>query len=388
MEITNQQIKNRFRISNMLPVTISKGNQGQSAAIEINGTTETVTYLTDLKAGKAIAILTDKGNWYLLGVEIQQNNQFPQRNIEYRKTDKKIMQKPKAVFLLTDRDPPKKTVDESPSFNHFHVAFSLGAYSENIRIKFVQFSYGFPESGDINSKFTIDYPDGSYSGEFREIVYGGDREDGYGGYYQTPILYCSNSNNIKTIDIRYDFTFTNGSVNFPARSYIATAVIFQILMPSFITDGIKKTKIFNIETEYTYFTNSSTIRQSSGGGLPLNFLFTKDKKIFARFIQSAITHDSLPNIELIPESINTSIADKKLSILTDPYVFKGGQFFSYLQDESLFLTKKAISINLSGNLDENYNLLPHARKKSRVSIPANQEIYNLSQTSDINAIVF
>ncbi|MHC5939261.1 hypothetical protein [Nostoc sp.] len=43
--------------------------------------------LTDVKAGDAIALLTDKGNWYLIGDVTLNTVQSTREIIEYRKTD-------------------------------------------------------------------------------------------------------------------------------------------------------------------------------------------------------------------------------------------------------------------------------------------------------------
>jgi hypothetical protein len=70
----------------MLPVRVPKGYAGQTIRLRINGSDVNLIYLTDLNAGEAIALLTDKGNWYLVGEATQTPNQSSKRIIEYRKT--------------------------------------------------------------------------------------------------------------------------------------------------------------------------------------------------------------------------------------------------------------------------------------------------------------
>ena len=87
MEITDRQLKNLFTINNMIPVTIPKGGAGQNVGLKINGADVNATYLVNLEAGQAIALLTDKGNWYLVGEATLSIVQSTRRIIEYRRTD-------------------------------------------------------------------------------------------------------------------------------------------------------------------------------------------------------------------------------------------------------------------------------------------------------------
>lgn len=104
--ITFEQLKKQFAITNMIPVRIPKGGAGQSVRLKVNGVDITATYLTDLKEGMAIALFTDKGNWYLIGEEANTQNLSSKRIIEYRKTDiqiKKILHI-KTLFYLFNSD--------------------------------------------------------------------------------------------------------------------------------------------------------------------------------------------------------------------------------------------------------------------------------------------
>jgi hypothetical protein len=87
MEITDRQLKSLFTIANMIPMSIPKGVAGQNVSLKINGADVSATYLVDLDAGEAIALLTNKGNWYLVGEPTLNIVQSTRRIIEYRKTD-------------------------------------------------------------------------------------------------------------------------------------------------------------------------------------------------------------------------------------------------------------------------------------------------------------
>ncbi|MEW5856720.1 MAG: hypothetical protein AB1861_04995 [Cyanobacteriota bacterium] len=84
--ITFEQLKKQFVITNIVNVRIPKGSAGQSVKLKINGIDTTATYLADLKTGSAIALLTDKGNWYLMGAAVSSQDTSTKRIIEYRKT--------------------------------------------------------------------------------------------------------------------------------------------------------------------------------------------------------------------------------------------------------------------------------------------------------------
>lgn len=79
---TKEQLQKLFNIINMIIVRVPKGSRGTSIKLP----NFTATYLTDLKAGSAIALLTDKGNWYLVGEEASSENNSTKRIIEYRRT--------------------------------------------------------------------------------------------------------------------------------------------------------------------------------------------------------------------------------------------------------------------------------------------------------------
>ena len=81
---TKEQLQKLFNITNMVPVRVPKGSRGTSVKLP----NFTATYLVDLNAGEAIALLTDKGNWYLVGEEAVVQQQSNKRIIEYRKTNK------------------------------------------------------------------------------------------------------------------------------------------------------------------------------------------------------------------------------------------------------------------------------------------------------------
>ncbi|MCC5618826.1 hypothetical protein LC605_27810 [Nostoc sp. CHAB 5836] len=68
MEITNSSLQKLFTVANMVPVRVPKGYAGQTKKLKINGANISATYLVDLGVGEAIALLTDKGNWYLIGL--------------------------------------------------------------------------------------------------------------------------------------------------------------------------------------------------------------------------------------------------------------------------------------------------------------------------------
>ena len=80
---TKEQLQNLFFITNMIPVRVPKGDRGTTVKLP----NFTATYLVDLKAGEAIALLTDKGNWYLIGEEANTQATSNKRIIEYRKTE-------------------------------------------------------------------------------------------------------------------------------------------------------------------------------------------------------------------------------------------------------------------------------------------------------------
>lgn len=72
--------------SNKIIVSIEKGKRGQQVYLRHENKSIFITYLMDLPKGDAIAVLTDRGNWFLLGVEEQIQNTSSKRTIQYRQS--------------------------------------------------------------------------------------------------------------------------------------------------------------------------------------------------------------------------------------------------------------------------------------------------------------
>ncbi|ACC81131.1 hypothetical protein [Nostoc punctiforme] len=84
--VTFEELKKLFVITNMLTVRVPKGVAAQTVSLRVSGANVRATYLTNLEAGEAIALLTDKGNWYLTGAANETENTSSRRIIEYRRS--------------------------------------------------------------------------------------------------------------------------------------------------------------------------------------------------------------------------------------------------------------------------------------------------------------
>ncbi|MBN3946741.1 MAG: hypothetical protein HWQ38_09690 [Nostoc sp. NMS7] len=382
----------------MIPVSVPKGSARQAINLKINGADVSATYLTDLKSGEAIALLTDKGNWYLVGEKADTQNISNKIIIEYRKTGLNSLRAFKSAFLLINNESPQKTIDVFTP-NSRHLTFSLGRYWTNIRVKFIQYgTAGAPVAGDINSSFVINYPGGSYQGEFNGLFYS-DSPLRIDGFYQTPIINCADIDSAnKVLDITWNTSFTDPGSNINdigSLGYAATVILLRFLMPVIVTNGIKKTTISTFETEYLYTVGSGVGIQLAGGGCSaINFLLDNKSQIYMSLHQNPIgakifTYSSSANFPLIDASIKTFTINKGLTVITVPSTFTGGKSFSFPADNELFLKKKTLLVSGPARIDHNYNPIPSPSKINRVKIPANQKIYDLSQAcSNFGVVIF
>ncbi|MBN3946421.1 MAG: hypothetical protein HWQ38_07985 [Nostoc sp. NMS7] len=299
------------------------------------------------------------------------------------------------VFLLiNDKESPQKIVDVSTRSSR-HLTFSLGRYWTNIRIMFIQYSSSPPLAGDKNSQFTINYPGGSYQGEFNGLQYG-DIPEKIDGICRTPIINCVDIDSVdKVLDVTWNVSFTDSISNseYDAIRDVAAIILLRFSMPAIVTNGVKKTTISTFETEYFWSNDYGLYFQLAGGGCnAIDFLLDNKNQIYMRLVQKGIgakifTYSKSANFPLVNEVIETFAINKGLSAITVPSIFTGGKTFSFSPDNELFLKKKTIMVSGSGRIDPNYNPVPSPPNINRINVPINQDIYNLSQACTNSGVV-
>ena len=117
MDINDIQLRDIWQqaAQKMVAVQTNGGKRGDSIYFSVGSGSVQGTCLNDVLSGSAIALLTDLGNWYLLGEEQASTLSNSSRVIEYRQT------RPKKID--THLIPILFSTSEEPEYWHFNIQY-------------------------------------------------------------------------------------------------------------------------------------------------------------------------------------------------------------------------------------------------------------------------
>ncbi|MFN6560018.1 MAG: hypothetical protein RMY28_009440 [Nostoc sp. ChiSLP01] len=348
---SDRQLQKLFTITNMIAVSVPKGNARQTRKLKINGVDVEVTYLIDLKAGEAIALLTDKGNWYLVG-EAQSINQFSRKIIEYRKTQPVTKEQVNIKILFSlinneaitidyyvggDRAVPLLLFSRDFRDGSFEFPERVDAYITNLGRNKNQFAVSyFPSQRhegvfdrDPYNRFVFNY----YSGETNYFYTSNVEPDpNQGGQFPSQIIYRGDSliiNTPNTLLYGADFEVTR---DYPVNAIHLnnkTENTSQYTQSVFSNGAIRLSAVnhsYNfIDNDFTYNTDASI--ESRNPALTSSYQIVYEQNIsisnndvFYKGISSIITEDI--NINVYRKRELKIGGAKQTSVVTDNTIYK------------------------------------------------------------------
>ncbi len=266
---TDRQLQKLFTVTNMVAVRIPKGNAGQTTRLRINGADITATYLTNLKAGEAIALLTDKGNWYLVGEASQLINQSSKRIIEYRKTQP-IAKKLASFIYLFESDNKIYVGDGAKNkeiiLNEIDENFNS---LENLRLTPASFIHNDGKTYRLSFANIINGVAFADEANWKIINYSnnGDRYAASSGILFQAITSVDNQNHYKgsqiwySNELRTDLVFAGDTIDAESPPFTGSGEF--VVVTDTETEDITTTGNFTSNT-FTYFLDNQTEQYNEG----------------------------------------------------------------------------------------------------------------------------